>query len=637
MSNTIKSARKTIDTARSQRPSTAYSARTSHAKPSNDFSKEEQQKLSATSRINAELSTHPAAYQRQIKVPFHSIPTRLGKYNLEDKLEHPFKTDQAATNESVPYELSSKSYDNLYITFDLLKTMTPRNCVKCLNSTPIFLRTMFLQGQLDPDLVSSVALSLTQNELQKFMLNMTSEINLYSGLNSCLTIAEVEEKIINMISVQYATIWVKSEYANFAVSETRKEILVMGETVLTNAFEKKDDVVTGDPGHYDYFSVEHDLPLIRGCKSMMMLPIVNPNDEIVAVLQVAGYQNSMSEMQTEFPQYYIDTFKIIRDIVQHRFFTIQQQRTVPSNISNIFNDVENASLQKTSAQICKFLQNTFPCESAELYVFDDRYRSLIRISDNKEFGEVEGGISFQAGLIAKPIIVPHGVSHPSYNKDIDGKYSNQSIMSRSLFQGRNHFVVTLRAKPNSPSFSQNDAKLLGDLTMIICDALKLSKWLGKQSETMEQMKKDLNIYTIITNSISDVTTKGAKAWETIKSASIQFFQSNVLFVCLFDGRYMKYTPTDVKSKFEDCCAGTAYNYRETVLTHADDENTKFNPALYSQLNVKCEVSLCFPYRVNGRVTGSIEIINPKILDHSTEEIKLFANLCSILLNSPAPK
>lgn len=634
MSSSFRSARKTISAARSQRPSTAFAPKVTRVPKDVNFTAEEQQQLSATSRINAELSTYPAAYQRQIKIPFHTVSSKLGNFNLDDKLDYPFKTDEKATRELISSDIPSTNLDNLYITFDLLKTMTPRNCIKCLYSTPIFLRTMFLQGQLDPDLVSSVSLSLTSNELQKFMINMTSEINCYTALTSCLTIGEIEEKILSLIPVQYATVWVKSEYANFAISETRKETLTMGKTILTEAFEKKEDIVIGDPGHYNGFSVEYDLPLIRGCKSMMMLPIVNPNDEIVAVFQVAGFQNSMSEMQTEFPQYYIDVLKIARDIIQHRFFTVQPKRTVPSNISNVFDDVEKASLKSTSAQICKFLQNTFPCELAELYIFDDRYRTLIRIKDDKEFGEIEGGISFQAGLITSPILVPHGVTHPAYNKEIDGIYANQSILSRSLFQGRDHFVVTLRSKPNSPAFSISDVKLLTDLTSIICDALKLSKWLTKQSDSMEEMTKNVSLYTIITDSLAEAAVKGGKAWDIIKLASNKFFQSNTLFVCLFDGRYMKYTPTEVKCKFEDCCAGSSYNYRETILSYADDEKSKLNPALYAQLDVKCQTSLCFPYRVNGRVSGSIEIINPKNTNHTNDELKLFANLCSCLLNTP---
>ena len=633
MCSSVLSARKTIDSARHQRPKTAISPRMSVSKKEKDFTPEENQQLSATSRINAELSTHPAAYQGQIKFPFHSIPSRLGKLSIEDKLDHPFKTEE--TNQTDTQTRSKTGdYDNLYVSFDLLKTMTPRNCVKCLNTTPIFLKTLFLQGHLDPDLVSNVSLSLTSNELQKFVLNMTSEINCYTSLLSCQSINEIEEKVKSLMPVQYATVWIKSEFANYAISETRKEILTMGQTILTEAFNKKEDLVMGDPANHVGFSVEYDLPLVRGCKSMILLPIVNPNDEIVAVFQVAGYTNELTDMQTEFPQYYIESLKIFRDIIQRRFFTIQPQRKIPSNTSNVFNDIENSSLQKTSAQICKFLQNTIPCESAELYIFDDRYRSLIRISDNKEFGELEGGISFQAGLTTVPIVVAHGQNHPKFNKDIDGHYSNKSIISRSLFQGRDHFVVTLRAKPNSPSFSPADLRLLADLATIICDALKLSKWLSKQAESSDQMKHDIKILTLITNSLSDVTSKGVGAWDAIKEASNEFFQSKQLFICLFDGRYMKYTPKEIKCRFEDCVAGTSYNYRETVYTKAEDENPKFSAALYSQLDVKCESSLCFPYRVNGRVMGAIEIINPKVIDHTTEELKLFANLCSCLLNSP---
>ena len=69
MSSSFRSARKTISAARSQRPSTAFAPKVTRVPKDVNFTAEEQQQLSATSRINAELSTYPAAYQRQIKIP----------------------------------------------------------------------------------------------------------------------------------------------------------------------------------------------------------------------------------------------------------------------------------------------------------------------------------------------------------------------------------------------------------------------------------------------------------------------------------------------------------------------------------------------------------------------------------------
>jgi hypothetical protein len=133
------------------------------------------------------------------------------------------------------------------------------------------------------------------------------------------------------------------------------------------------------------------------------------------------------------------------------------------------------------------------------------------------------------------------------------------------------------------------------------------------------------------DAMMSVATLGTERWQVLRNTAKQFFDCETFFICLFDGRFIKYTPTEVKSKFEDCAAGTSFNYRETVWYRRDDEKSKFSPALYRQLGVELERSVCFPYRVNGRVSGSIEIINPQREDITEDDQKLFANLCSCLM------
>jgi hypothetical protein len=371
----VKSARRPGFSARPPRAQTSVAAR---SPPPDNFTPREREQLTATSRINAELSTHPTVSQRESKVPFHSIPSRLSKYDLQNRLDHPFRLPDPVKDSDAPTH-----DDQLYLTFDLLKTMTPRNSLKLLSSTPIFIRTMFLEGTLNPDLVSSVALSLTQNELQKFMLNMTQEINLYSGLNAAQGIADFKEQLMSLVPIHRATIWFRPESSSVLLSPTMKESLTLGQTLLTVGFEKNEDVAMGDPGNFKGFSVDFDLPLLRGCKSMMILPILNQFQEIVPVLRCCGFQNARAEVQSEFTQYYIDVLKIVRDMAQKKFFSSPIPRTIPSNVSNIFAEIDNCSVPKTSQQICRFLQNTFPCEVAEGFEFDDRYRSMVRLTDGR--------------------------------------------------------------------------------------------------------------------------------------------------------------------------------------------------------------------------------------------------------------
>ena len=634
MSTSLRSAQRTVQNARIGRAQTSHGSRSPRTQP-DDFTPSQRQQLSATSRINAELSTQPMASQKQTKTPFHAVPSRLGAYNIQRKLDHPFKTSEPEDAPAPEVEPEAPEDGKLFVTFDLLKTMTPRNCVKALSAAPIFMRTMYLEGKLDPDLVGSVSLSLTQNELQKFMLNMTQEINFYVALNSCQTIAEAEEKLVALIPMKQATIWVRSDFSKYVVSPTTKEALMLGQTVLTQGFEKSDDIVRSDPANHTGFSVDYDLPLLRGIKSMLVLPIVSPGGEVVAVLQCCGFQNTLSEAQTQFPEYYIDVLKISRDIIQRRLFSSPTPRTVPSNIGNIFADIDKNSVSKTAEQICKYLQSAFPCETAEIFEFDEKYRCLVRLTDGVRRGEVEGGISFQAALSSTPINMPNCQAHPAFNREIDGKFANKSILTKAIYSGRDRFVVTLRAKPTLPSFMPRDVKLLQELGTVICDAVKLSKWLQAKSQDRERKEREMKMLNVICESLHSVAVAGTERWEAVKKASKDFFDCDTFFVCLFDGRYMKYTPSDIKVKFEECPSGTAFNYRETVRVSADDE--KFNAGLYKQLGVECETSLSFPYRCNGRVAGALEIINPRKADITEADQKLFCDVCACLTSTETKK
>ena len=143
------------------------------------------------------------------------------------------------------------------------------------------------------------------------------------------------------------------------------------------------------------------------------------------------------------------------------------------------------------------------------------------------------------------------------------------------------------------------------------------------------MKHGSNLLSIVCKTLHDVSSSGIERWTALRSAALQFFGTDQLFLCIFDGRYMIYTPTEVK----DCVSGSAYNYRETVKGSKDNANSKFNLSLYKELGLECDHSLAFPYRANGRVAGAIEVINPKFDNVSDEEQKLFSNLTACLISN----
>ena len=595
--------------------------------------KNDDQRLRTTSHINSEFSARSTG---KIKTPrktaaeitpldLHSVVFPPEEENVEDR--------DIPIDEVLDQEGEDESGDTkIFLTFDLLKSMTPKNCIKYLSSTPIFLRTLFLEGSLDQDIISSVALSLTQSELQKFMLNMTQEVNFFTAIQTCKTIAEFEEHIPKLITMQRATVWTKMDNADFLTSSSLKAVLPLRQSVVGVPFLKKDDYMTADPGNFENFSITYDLPLLRGINSMLLLPITTPSDEVVAVFQCVGLRNPVTDEPIEFNDYYFETFKIVRDLIQKRFFSIPSQRVLPSTVSSIFSEVESGSIAHTARQIENFFVHTIPCEQCDLFEFDDRYRCLIRLTTDERYGEVDGGVSFAAGVSSAPINIPHGQTHPAFAKQTDGKYINRSLLSKSLQQGRVHYVITLRAKPNSPSFSNADSRMVSEMSPLIIDALKLAKYMQEQSNKIKQAEHERDLFSAAVETISAIASSGTNCFKALEDTAKNLFGCDQLFICIFDGRYMRYFPSEVKCKFEDCAAGQSYNYRETVWTRADELSPKYSDSLYKELNVDRKISICFPYRSNGRVVGAIEIINPSRNEIDKEEERIFGNMCGTIVH-----
>ncbi|EAX91716.1 hypothetical protein TVAG_384400 [Trichomonas vaginalis G3] len=627
MSSTARRAASNFGNLPSSRSTKSYSATMRNTARTNYNADLEMKRIKTTSHINAEFSERSA----RAKTSYKKVPTRISNLNIRDIVQ-PFKEEPKDVVEKEEKNETEVVNSSIFLTFDLLKAMTPKRCINYLTQTPIFLRTMFMEGYLDSEIVSSVALSLTQSELQKFMINMTQELNFYSAIQTCQTIPELEAHIPKLISMQRITIWTKMDNSNYLTSQTLKAVLPLDQSCVGVPFLHKDDYNTGDPGNFQNFSISNDLPLLRGVKSMLLLPITFFDDEVVAVLQCVGLKNPITEEQMEFTPYYFEVFKIVRDLIQKRFFSVPTYRVVPSNVSNIFSEVETSSVSHTAKMISKFFTMTIPCEQCDLFEFDDRYRCLIRLSDGERFGEVEGGVSFQAGISPSIVNVPHGQVHEKLSEVLDGKFANRSILSRSLQQGRAHYVITLRAKPNAPSFSNQDSKLVSEMTPLICDALKLATFLQDQKNEKKEIQHERDILDAAIDTISAISTTGVDKYTALLGTAKKLFGCTEMFICIFDGRYMRYFPTDVKCKFEDCAAGQAYNYRETVWTRANDTKQRYLPQLYDQLKVKRETSICFPYRANGRVVGSIEMINPTRMELDKSEEKIFGNMCGAVVH-----
>jgi hypothetical protein len=233
--------------------------------------------------------------------------------------------------------------------------------------------------------------------------------------------------------------------------------------------------------------------------------------------------------------------------------------------------------------------------------------------------------------------LPHSIEQDTLHHEIDCQLSNRSVLVRSLYQNRQHFVITLRAKPNALAFASEEVRLLMALSPVICDAIRLSRWLEKQMSDISQVRQQMAQMTVSNEAMRAVAETGCDRWKAVGSAAKNFFGCNQFFLAIFDGRNLAFTASGVNCRFEDCTAGIAYNYRETVFGRESDPRSKFNPELYQRMSVKdCTETLAFPYRAGGKVAGAIEVINPTVKNVGITEQKLFSHLIALLLAGDPP-
>jgi hypothetical protein len=140
------------------------------------------------------------------------------------------------------------------------------------------------------------------------------------------------------------------------------------------------------------------------------------------------------------------------------------------------------------------------------------------------------------------------------------------------------------------------------------------------------------LMTVINEAMGVVAETSSDRWTPVGRAAKRFFGCNQFFLALFDGRNMPFMPSGVKCRFEDCTAGIALNYHETVFGRGSDPRWKFNPDLYHRMGVgNCTEMMAFPYRAGGKVAGAIDVIHPTEKNVEVTEQELFSHLIALLL------
>lgn len=639
------------------RPSTTHAVREKHFEPFIlNISDIESNQSSQTTRESSDNFKKPKKDKLKSKFEYHSINSRIGSLYIPNSIQKSSRKAKTSRNSSKASQRGSKasphksasvseagrSYNmeddldsgpemmEIFATLALLKTMDSSSMLECISTIPIFFRTLFMDGYLDSSILSSISVNLQGHELETFICNMTQEINFYNGIMSSSTLQEVENVIVGLIPVQKAIIWIKSENTGYLFSETLRQILPINKSIIGYSVLTKEDLITNDPGNHTGFYIDFDLTLLRDIVSLICLPIKGNDDSIVAVLQVHGFFNQISNIQEPFPQYFVEILKLVRSIVQDKFFNNFTLARLPSDIANVLENEDFTSVSSVMKSISNYVVKKIPCESCEIYYFDDRYSKMTNLVTGKTYTRETGGISFEAGTTKDLVNQAHGLLHPCYLSDIDGCYVNKSIISRSYFTSRDHIVLTFRAKWNSPIFLKSDIETMDIIAPFVFDILKLANHVSSEHILLTDRRRRLSCLHAFYKTLHMVSFEGLDIHTASRTACETLLGSKIYYICTFDGQNMNYLGTDVKFDFEKCVSGVAYNYRKFTICNEGDEIHQYE--LYTKLGTYCRKSAAFPFRFKGKIIGSIEVLDPNSDTLDLELQCMFCNLISVMFS-----
>jgi hypothetical protein len=362
---------------------------------------------------------------------------------------------------------------------------------------------------------------------------------------------------------------------------------------------------------------------------MIVLPIIERSGLWKGAIECVGFLNQMTGEEMEFSGYMIEVLKIVRKIVEGCDFWSESRHEIKSSICKVFDQLCDSSNVEIVCRLSKFISESIGCDFVEIFEIEESRERLRRLNDDRYFTSETGGISYEAGLSSTPVFVHHGGSHRSFRSDIDGLHTNGSIMSVSIMSHRHHWVVTLRGKIGSVAFVSADLSFIREISGIINKTLNLTEKLFFDRLAYEGMKRRRFVSEAIGRSINMLNEGRIDVWKVLRATSRRLFESDTMFVCEYEGMFMRYHPTEVVWGFEDCVSGQAYNYRQRLSIEA--ENSSFSGELYLHLEVKVRRSISFPYRRSGRVCGCIELINARLELVDDIGCDIFGNFTSIAL------
>ncbi|KAK8853813.1 hypothetical protein M9Y10_016356 [Tritrichomonas musculus] len=224
------------------------------------------------------------------------------------------------------------------------------------------------------------------------------------------------------------------------------------------------------------------------------------------------------------------------------------------------------------------------------------------------------------------------------------------------------FVFTLRSKWMLPSFLPEDLKKLNDISMILCACIHNAQINRQQNSAIKILQRENFLIQVLGTALASYIDKREDKWKVFRKAARDVFGATTCFICSFDGMMIHFHPSNVAWKFDDCIAGKAFNFQELTefnlpekveINKKDDKHVSFSLndkdkneeeevvdksdskndlILYEKLGVaeNLKRTAAFHFRFDGKVKGSIELINPTYPEIDIAGQNILGIICSII-------
>jgi hypothetical protein len=570
---------------------------------------------SRSRRARTALVTHSMPSAKSPEVPplrdsplgFHEIATRCGTLAFPERRRRVHRQKLAPTPTG---ELDdSSSLGKHSITLSALVDRRPSDVANVVAVRPIFMKTLMAGDPINPAVFAPVLGSFTPAQLKVFMKHLSLELSLFASIPACKSLEQIENTIMSNIPVKSATIWVQGEDSDFLASPTLKELVPTNRSILGWSLQKRKSLVTDDPSNFEGFDIDFDLPRLRGSISMVLLPVFSGVGDPIAVIEFVDMTDTQEDAATSFSEYDVRVLKAIRKLLKLHFFGPMERRVDlhKMEIVSVMSDLNRLSSSAVAADwICQFLKKVIGCEGADIFRFDARTRKIRNLKDGIEYSDLSGGASYVAALRNRPVFMGHGMAKNIGAPELDRRFANRSILSKMFTVEHRSYVFTLRAKWLLPSFLPEDLLCLTELSVVLGQCLILADSIEAQTTDYQTNVRFNNIKTATYDALDQYVDMPHKKWEIVRAAATKYFGCEAIFVAVYHNMEMRFMPTEVNWKFDDCIAGNAYNYREDVFYEMKDDKPV---PLYQALKVECRQSAAFPFSVDGKVKGAIELVN----------------------------